>query len=102
MNENGEKGRTKITALNRNPRGQEEDLGLHSHTKSQQNTPRIFRSCDLSHETLEDLTLGGRGKNESGREVRRQGAAILYLTGLFYIPLNAPRYIRAKPISPRA
>jgi hypothetical protein len=37
-----------------------------------------------------------------GREVRRQGAVILYLTGLFYIPLNAPGYIRAKPISPRA
>jgi hypothetical protein len=37
-----------------------------------------------------------------GREVRRQGASILYITGLFYIPLNAPEYIRAKPISPRA
>jgi hypothetical protein len=36
------------------------------------------------------------------REVRRQGAAILYLTGLFYISLNTPGYIRAKPISPRA
>jgi hypothetical protein len=34
-------------------------------------------------------------------EVRRQGAAILYLIGLFYIPLNASGYIRAKPISPR-
>jgi hypothetical protein len=75
----------KITASNTDPRGQKEDLGLHSHTKSQQNTPRKFRSCDLSHETLEDLTLGGRGENESGREVRRQGGchplfnrAILY------------------------
>jgi hypothetical protein len=37
-----------------------------------------------------------------GREVRRHGAVILYLTGLFYIPLNAPGYIRAKPISLRA
>jgi hypothetical protein len=36
------------------------------------------------------------------REVRRQGADILYLIGLFYIPLNAPRYIRDKLISPRA
>jgi hypothetical protein len=43
------------------------------------------------------------GENERmRREVRRQGAAILYLTGLFYIPLNAPGYIRAKPINPRA
>jgi hypothetical protein len=41
-------------------------------------------------------------QNEVGGEVRRQGAAILYLIGLFYIPLKAPRYIRAKPISPRA
>jgi hypothetical protein len=32
-------------------------------------------------------------------EVRRQGAAILYLTGLFFIPLNTPGYIRAKPIN---
>jgi hypothetical protein len=39
-------------------------------------------------------------KNE--REVRRQEAAILYLTELFYISLNAPGYITAKPISPRA
>jgi hypothetical protein len=36
------------------------------------------------------------------REMRRQGAVILYLTGLFYILLNAPGYIRAKPINPRA
>jgi hypothetical protein len=36
MNENGEKRRTKITASNRNPRGQKEDLGLHSHSKSQE------------------------------------------------------------------
>jgi hypothetical protein len=35
-------------------------------------------------------------------EVRRPGAAILYLIGLFYIPLNTLGYIRAKPISPRA
>jgi hypothetical protein len=35
-----EKKRTKITALNRKPRGQKEDLGLHSQTKSQQNTPQ--------------------------------------------------------------
>jgi hypothetical protein len=37
---NEEKRRTKITASNRNLRGQEEDLSLHSHTKSQQNTPQ--------------------------------------------------------------
>jgi hypothetical protein len=43
-----------------------------------------------------------KDKMKNGREVRRQGAAILYLTGLFYIPLNAPGYIRAKPISPTA
>jgi hypothetical protein len=36
------------------------------------------------------------------REVRSKGAAILYITGLFYISLNAPGYIRAKPRSPRA
>jgi hypothetical protein len=36
MNENGKKGRTKITASNRNLRGQEEDLGLHSYSKSQE------------------------------------------------------------------
>jgi hypothetical protein len=41
-------------------------------------------------------------KIKMGREVRRQGVAILYLTGLFYIPLNTSGYIRAKPISPRA
>jgi hypothetical protein len=51
---------------------------------------------------LENLTLGGRGKIRVGREVRRQGTVILYLTGLFYNTLNAPGYIRAKPISPRA
>jgi hypothetical protein len=33
-----------------------------------------------------------KGENENGedKEARRQGAAILYLTGLFYIPLNVP------------
>jgi hypothetical protein len=36
MNENGKKRRTKITASNRNPRGQEENLGLNSHSKSQE------------------------------------------------------------------
>jgi hypothetical protein len=35
-NENGEKRRTKITASNRNPRGQKEDLGLHFHFKTQE------------------------------------------------------------------
>jgi hypothetical protein len=43
MNENGEKGRTKITASNRKLRGQKEDLGLHSHTKSQQIHHEIIR-----------------------------------------------------------
>jgi hypothetical protein len=38
-----------------------------------------------------------------GRERRGgKGAVILYITGLFYILLNAPGYIRAKPISLRA
>jgi hypothetical protein len=35
-NENWEKRRTKIIASNRNPRGQNEDLGLHSHSKTQE------------------------------------------------------------------
>jgi hypothetical protein len=77
-------------------------LHLHSHSKSQQNTPRKFRSYDFSHETLEDLTFGGREENESGRAVRRQGGCQPLFNRLFYIPLNAPGYIRAKSISPRA
>jgi hypothetical protein len=38
-------------------------LGLPFPLQITRNTPRIFSSCDLSHETL---TLEGRGKNESG------------------------------------
>jgi hypothetical protein len=60
-------------------------------------------SGPLSHKQIEvGETLNEKIKMEEVGEVRRQGAAILYLTGLFYIPLNAPRYIRAKPFSPRA
>jgi hypothetical protein len=67
--------------------------------KSQITQPRIS-VVDLSQE-VENETLGRRGEWRSGREVRRQGAAILYLTGLFYIPLNAPGYIRAKLWHPK-
>jgi hypothetical protein len=38
-------------------------------------------------------------KNSRGEEA--WGQPLCYL-GLFYIPLNAPEYIRAKPISSRA
>jgi hypothetical protein len=98
----GKNGERKSQLQNRNPGGQEEDFGLHSHSKYQQNTPRKFRSCDFSHETLEDLTLGGREENESERAVRRQGGCQPLFNRLFYISLNVPGYIRAKSISPRA
>jgi hypothetical protein len=58
------KKRTKITALNRKPRGQNEDLGLHSQTKSQQNTLRKSQLMWPLSYALENLTLGRKGGNE--------------------------------------
>jgi hypothetical protein len=56
------------------------------------NTSRIFSSYDLSRETLEDLTLDGRGKNESGERGEGDGAPSSYLTGLLHNTSFAPRY----------
>jgi hypothetical protein len=56
------------------------------------NIPRIFSSCDLSHETLEDLILCGRGENESGERGEGDGAPSSYLTGLLHNPRFVPRY----------
>jgi hypothetical protein len=41
------------------------------------NTSRIFSSYDLSRETLEDLTLDGRGKNESGERGEGDGGSVI-------------------------
>jgi hypothetical protein len=54
-----------------NPEGQLEDSGLHSHSKITEKYNHEFLVFDLSQE---ELTLGGRGNERMGREVKRQGS----------------------------
>jgi hypothetical protein len=72
-----------------NPGGQPEDSGLHSHSKITEKYNHEFLVFDLSQE---ELTLGGRGKERMGREVREMGAPSSYLTGLLHNPRFAPGY----------
>ena len=76
-----------------NPRGHEEDSGLHSHTKNLTNTSTNFCSW-----TSLARTLKGRRKKPTGNrkmrmgEVREMGAPSSYLTGLLHILSFAPGY----------
>jgi len=73
-----------------NPRGHEEDSGLHSQTKSKQKKQgQFFQLLDLSQE---QETLKSKRRKRKMGEVREMGAPSSYLTGLLHIPSFAPGY----------
>jgi hypothetical protein len=83
-----------------NPRGQLEDLGLHSHTKSQQKNYTIKDS--VRRENSKEKPTAERPTGEKGREPRErwraglmdkgdEGLLCLFIRHITQ-PSNAPRY----------